>query len=205
MCSRVSWCFGRSHFTEHFRSICSTLNQEKINFMNIRYLRLVKNLEETTKRSALFYYIFSSVVTTGSILVPSLISIQDKAFRHDATESERTQHSNNIYWTVWGISIAVTFSNAFIKLLRLDQTYISRNLRLNQLRSEGMMYLSSVGDYNIIDPDQRFRKFVDSIEKIKNLQMQQEFTQNGEFERTSSYHLERLRRDNNQIHGETFL
>jgi len=152
----------------------------------MRYLRLVKNLEETTKRSALFYYIFSSLVTTGSILVPSLITIQDRTFRYDATEMEQNQHSNTIYWLVWGISITVTLSNAFIKLLRLDQTYISRNLRLNQLRSEGIMFLSSVGDYELSDQDRKFRKFVDNVEKIKTMQMYQEFTQNGEFERTSN-------------------
>ena len=31
--------------------------------------------------------------------------------------------------------------------------------------------------------DIRFKKFVDSIEKLKNLQMHQEFIQNAEFER----------------------
>lgn len=204
MCSRVSWCFGRSYFTEHFRSVCSNLEEEKRNFVNMRYLRLVKNLEESTKRSALFYYVFSALVTSGSILVPSLISIQDRTFNHDATEIEQSEHSNNIYWTVWGISITVTLSNAFIKLLRLDQTYISRNLRLNQLRSEGIMYLSSVGDYNVVDPDQKFRKFVDNVEKIKNMQMHQEFTQNGEFERTNCPS-EYPRLQNNQIYEETML
>ena len=186
MCSRVSWCIGKSYFTEHFKFSCSNLEQSKINFIDMRYIRLVKNLEESTKRSALFYYLFSSLVTTGSILVPSLITIQDRAFRHDATEIEQNEHSNTIYWLVWGISIAVTLSNAFIKLLRLDQTYISRNLRLNQLRSEGIMFLSSVGDYELSDQDQKFRKFVDNVEKIKNMQMYQEFTQNGEFERNSN-------------------
>ena len=56
---------------------CGKNNKMEKN-INMRYLRLVKNLEESTKRSALFYYVFSSVVTTGSILVPSLIAIQDK-------------------------------------------------------------------------------------------------------------------------------
>jgi hypothetical protein len=186
MCSRVSWCIGRSYFTKHFKSMCSDLDQSKKNFIDMRYIRLVKNLEESTKRSALFYYLFSSLVTTGSILIPSLITIQDRAFRHDATEMDQNEHSNTIYWVVWGISIAVTLSNAFIKLLRLDQTYISRNLRLNQLRSEGVMFLSSVGDYELSNQDQKFRKFVDNVEKIKNMQMYQEFTQNGEFERNNN-------------------
>ena len=183
MCSRVSWCIGRSYFVENFRAMCANLDDDKRNFINIRYLRLIKNLEESTKRSGFFYYVFSGLVTTGSILVPSFISIQDRAFNHDADETEKTEHSNNIYWSVWGISVVVTFSNAFIKLLRLDQTYISRNLRLNQLRSEGLLYITKTGDYSIDDDEERFCNFVRSIEKLKNLQMHQEFTQNGEFER----------------------
>lgn len=180
MCSRISWCFGRSYFVSNFRAISTNLNDSERNFINIRYLRLVKNLEETTKRSAFFYYLFSSIVTTGSIIVPSLISIQDRAFKINATEEEMDKHSNNIYWTVWSISLTVTFSNAFIKMLRIDQTYISRNLRLNQLKSEGMMFISGIGEYNIPDSSERFKKFVVNIEKIKNLQMDQEFTQNGQ-------------------------
>ena len=186
MCSRVSWCFGKSHFVNNFRAITSDLNDTERNFINLRYLRLVKNLEETTKRSAFFYYIFSSIITTGSIIVPSLISIQDRSFKHNATEDEKNNHSNNVYWTVWGISLAVTFSNAFIKLLRLDQTFISRNLRLNQLRSEGIMFISGIGDYVSDDSHECFRKFVANIEKIKNLQMHQEFTQNGEINRENT-------------------
>jgi len=186
MCSIVSWCFGKSYFIQNFRAITTTLTDVERNYINLRYLRLIKNLEETTKRSGLFYYLFSGLVTTGSIIVPSLISIQDRSFKYNATEQEKEEHSNNVYWSVWGISLAVTFSNAFIKLLRLDQTFISRNLRLNQLRSEGVMFISNIGDYNIEDKDECFRRFVSNIEKIKNLQMSQEFTQNGEITRETT-------------------
>lgn len=196
MCSRISWCIGRSYFTENFLHMCNELTQSQKKFIKVRYIRLLKNLDQSTKRSALFYYIFSGLVTTGSIIVPSLISIQDKAFDPDANENERSDHANNIYWTVWGISIMVTFSNAFIKLLRLDQTYISRNLRLNQLKSEGILFVTKTGDYDIQDNDIRFNKFVECIEKLKNLQMHQEFIQNAEFERNP--HQDRIR-------GETFV
>ena len=186
MCSRISWCFGKSYFVQNFRAITTNLNDTERNFINLRYLRIIKNLEETTKRSAFFYYIFSAIVTTGSIIVPSLISIQDRSFKHNATEEEKNEHSNNVYWTVWGISISVTLANAFIKLLRLDQTFISRNLRLNQLRSEGVMFTSGTGDYSCADQEDRFRRFVTNVEKIKNLQMYQEFTQNGEITRETN-------------------
>lgn len=183
MCSRISWCFGKSYFVKNFREITSNLGDVERNFINIRYLRLVKNLEETTKRSAFFYYILSAIVSTGSIMVPSIIAIQDRTFKHNSSEEELDEHSNNIYWAVWSISLSVTFANAFIKLLRLDQTYISRSLRLNQLRSEGLMYTSRIGDYVSDDPADCFKKFVANIEKIKNLQMHQEYTQNSEIHR----------------------
>lgn len=183
MCSMIGRCFGKSYFIQNFRAITTNLTDVERNYINLRYLRLIKNLEGTTRRSGFFYYLFSGLVTTGSIIVPSLISIQDRSFKYNATEREKEEHSNNVYWSVWGISLIVTFSNAFIKLLRLDQTFISRNLRLNQLRSEGVMFISNIGDYNLEEKDECFRRFVSNVEKIKNLQMSQEFTQNGEITR----------------------
>ena len=183
MCSRISWCFGRSYFVDNFRAMSSNLDELQRNFVNIRYLRMIKNLEESTKRSGFFYYTFSMIVTVGFVMVPSFISIQDRTFKYNANESELTEHSNNIYWSVWGISLSVTLSNAFIKLLRLDQTYISRNLRLNQLRSEGIMFITGTDDYAGLTPTQKFNRFTVAVEKLKSLQMQQEFTQSTEFER----------------------
>lgn len=183
MCSRISWCIGRSYFSENFREITSNLTDLNREYINIRYLRMVKNLEESTKRATFYYYLLSSIVTLGSILVPSLISIQDRTFKFNATDNEKTEHSNYIYWTVWIISILVTLSNAFIKLLRFDQTCISRILRLNQLRSEGIMYVTKTDVYAHLSDTERFDKFVTAIEKLKNLQLHQEFTQNNEFVR----------------------
>ena len=185
MCSKISWCIGHTFFADNFMHMCSDLTETHKKFIKLRYIRLVKNLDQATKRSALFYYTFSGLVTVGSIIVPSFISIQNRAFNYDATETERTEHSNNIYWSVWGVSIMVTFANAFIKLLRLDQTYISRNLRLNQLKSEGIMFATKTGHYKTPIIEERFTRFVDSIEKLKNLQMHQEFIQNTEFNRDS--------------------
>ena len=183
MCSRISWCIGRSYFTENFRVVTSQFDDTKREFINLRYLRVVKNLEEGAKRSIFYYYLFSTIVTIGSILVPSLISIQDRAFKHNASEYELTEHSNNVYWIVWAISILVTLSNAFIKLLRFDQTCISRVLRLNQFRTEGILYVTKSDAYRHLSEDDRFDKFVKSVEKLKNLQLHQEFTQNNEFVR----------------------
>ena len=152
---------------------------------NIRYLRLVKNLEESTRRSAFLYYFFSGIVTIVSILVPSLISIQDKSFVSNATEQDISRHNQIVYWVIWSLSIIITVSNAFIKLLRLDQNYISRTLRLNQLRSEGILFVNNVGEYEDLPNDQRFKLFIRNVEKIKDSQMKQEFIQNSDIEKPS--------------------
>ena len=177
MCSRISWCFGRSFFIEHIKNLISNLPEgHEKDFLKIRYLRVVQKLEESTKRSGFWYNSLTFVVTVGSILVPALISIQDRGTSHDDTEEEKMMHSNNIYWTVWGISLSVTISNALIKMLSLDKTYITRNIKLNQFKSEGAMFVSKTGPYDISDQQRRFKLFVDNIEALKKKQVLEEYT-----------------------------
>lgn len=177
MCSRISWCFGQSYFAQQLKRYSDGLEDgEEKRFFEMRFNRMIKRLEESTKRSSFWYLSLSAMVTIGSIIVPSLISIQDKSFDADATQTELDQHANNIYWSIWAISISVTVSNAFIKLLSLDKTYITRNLRLNQFKSEIMKYLTASDIYNIIDNESRFRTLVKNIEIIKRQQVLEEYT-----------------------------
>ena len=183
MYNKVSWCIGKSYFADNFFHMCSDLSNSQRNYMKVRYIRLITNFDRSTKGATLVYYILSSMVTIGSIIVPSLIAIQDRAFNPNANVEEISKHSNTIYWMVWSVSITVTFSNAFVKLLRLDQKFISRNIRLNQLKSEGILFVTKTGEYSVEDVNNRFRVFVINIEKLKSLQLHQEFIQNPEFER----------------------
>ena len=177
MCSRISWCCGNSFFAEQLEDYCRTLEEgDEKRFFKMRFNRMIKRLEEKTKRSSFWYYSLSGMVTIGSIIVPSLISIQDKTFNTNAEKEDLEKHANNIYWCIWAISISVTLSNAFIKLLSLDKTYITRNLRLNQFKSEAMKYLSGADVYNIPDREIRFRTLVKNIEIIKRQQVLEEFT-----------------------------
>jgi len=177
MCSRISWCFGNSYFANNLDEYTSRLREgDEKRFFKMRFNRLIRRLEESTKRSSFWYYSLSSMVTIGSIIVPSLISIQDKTFDSQAGEEDIEKHANNIYWSIWSISISVTLSNAFIKLLSLDKTYITRNLRLNQFKSEVMKYLTASDIYNINDTNLRFRMLVKNIEMIKRQQVLEEYT-----------------------------
>jgi len=177
MCSRISWCFGNSYFAKHLDTYSDKLEDgEEKRFFKMRFNRMIRRLEESTKRSSFWYYSLSAMVTIGSIIVPSLISVQDKTFDSQAGEEDIEKHGNNIYWSIWTISISVTLANAFIKLLSLDKTYITRNLRLNQFKSEVIKYLTGSDIYNINDTNIRFRMLVKNIELIKKHQVLEEYT-----------------------------
>ena len=181
MCSRVSWCIGRTFFTEEFQAYINAhsndISEEERVYMKMRYLRTLAKLDESTKRCGFWYTGLGSVVTVGSLIVPALISVQDRPVQSNADTEDKAQHENNVYWTVWGISLAVTASNAIIKMLQLDKTYITRNIRLNQLKSEGTRYLACSGAYaQCATRQERFRLFTDNVERIKAEQTLEEFT-----------------------------
>ena len=165
MCSKISWCFGKSFFVDNLKPKINDLEDEgQRDYLNIRYLRVVKRLEEVTKRTSMLYYIFSINVTVGSLLIPPLLSVDEK----------------DAFWAIFSISLLVSGSNAIIKLFHLDKTYVTRHIRLNQFKSEGMLYLSKSGVYNILNADERFRLFVNNIERFKKEQIMEEYTQNRE-------------------------
>lgn len=168
MCSKISWCFGRTYFVDNLKIRINEIEDETIkSYLLIRYLRVVKRLEELTKRTSFLYYIFSLNVTLGSLVLPPLLTIKDK-------------NEDDLFWSIFAISLLVTCSNAIIKLFQLDKTYVTRHVRINQFKSEGMMYLSKIAPYNIEDETARFRLFVRNFEKYKREQVFDEYNQNGD-------------------------
>jgi len=176
MSLRDLFCCKDSYFVyENSQKLESISDQEIRDYMKIRYLRVVKNLERASKNSSFLYYALTSIVTFGTILTSSLITVQDRA-----------QHDEGIYWGVWSISLSVTLSNATIKMLGLDKSYISRNIKLNQFKSEGSLYFSKTGIYNIQDDNERFKLFVSNIEKLKREMIMDEYLQNDDRRRDST-------------------
>ena len=165
-----------SFFVEQMIRRLEHIDEEEIkDYMNIRYLRVVNNLEKSSKRSSFWYYSLTGVITIGTILTSSLITVQDK-FKND----------QSMYWTVWGVSLSVTISNAVLKMLSLDKSHISRNIKLNQFKSEGSLYLTGTGIYDIENIDDRFKLFVSNIEKLKREMTLEEYLQNDDHHKDSS-------------------
>ena len=186
MCSSISWCVNRGDFKRRFEVILGqdddSLNERSKDILRERYVNMVNKIEIGAKRSSFWFLTFSSLTTVGSIIVPALISIQDKTFDVDSDEEEQRQHKNNIYWASWGISLMVTMSNALVRLFSFDKTAITRKLRMNHLKSEGWLFLELSGSYSQFNTLQdAFQTFCNNIERIKTEQVEEEYTFNNSF------------------------
>jgi len=186
MCSSISWCVNRGDFKRRFEVILGqdddSLNERSKDILRERYVNMVNKIEIGAKRSSFWFLTFSSLTTVGSIIVPALISIQDKTFDVNSDEDEQKQHQNNIYWASWGISLMVTMSNALVRLFSFDKTAITRKLRMNHLKSEGWLFLELSGSYSQFNTLQdAFQTFCNNIERIKTEQVEEEYTFNNSF------------------------
>ena len=112
-----------------------------------RYIKVVESMDIKTKNTSNIYHILSLLITVGSILVPSLLSIQEKPFKYTEIEGEGTveEQAHNVFWVTFVISLIVSMANGVIKLFSIDQTYIIRHLRYNDLRREGWLFFLLAG------------------------------------------------------------
>ena len=192
MCSNISWCVNRGEFSKRFGQLVSMEDNEldpmSKQILKNRYVNLVNSMEVASKRSAFWYSSFNTITTVGSIVVPALISIQDRTFEINATDYERLAHENSIYWASWGVSLTVTLSNALLRLFSLDKTYITRKIKSNHLKSEGWLFLELAGDYSEYGSHQEaFQYFCNRIEKIKTEQISEEYTFDSAMRSQPSY------------------
>ncbi len=192
MCSTISWCVNKSEFSSRFGQLVSMDDNEldpmSKQILKNRYINLVNAMEVASKRSSFWYSTFNTFTTVGSIIVPALISIQDRTFITDATDQDQIEHENGIYWATWGVSLMVTLSNALLRLFSLDKTYITRKIKSNHLKSEGWLFLELAGDYSNYDSHQdAFIHFCNQIEKIKTEQITEEYTFESSMSTSPSY------------------
>ena len=192
MCSNISWCVNKSEFSSRFDQLVSMDDNEldpmSKQILKNRYINLVNSMEVASKRSSFWYTTFNVITTTGSIIVPALLSIQDRTFQSNATDQDLDTHENSVYWATWGVSLAVTLSNAFLRLFSLDKTYITRKIKSNHLKSEGWLFLELAGEYSKYPSHQQaFITFCNQIEKIKTQQITEEYTFEGSLKISPSY------------------
>ena len=157
MASEVSWFWFQSQFKKDYRKTIESINDNELSELNKmllrkRFIPILKTMELEMKRVSTGFTLFQIVTTLGSIVVPALLSIEERNFSFNSTNLDLERQSHNLYWTTWAISIAVTISNAFNQLLGLEKKYIIRNIHLSQMKKEGWSFLEKSGNVYGKDP-----------------------------------------------------
>jgi len=193
MCSNISWCINKGEFATRFTNVLGNkgltdLNDLSKEILKNRYIKLINAMEVSSKRANFWFVFLTSLTTVGSIIVPGLLSIQDRTFNVNSSSSDKLDHENKIYWSTWGLSLAVTLSNAMVRLFSFDKVSVTRKLRTNHLKSEGWLFLELSGKYSGKGSHQQvFKEFCSEIEKIRIQQIKEEYTFDGIMSHSSEH------------------
>ena len=163
------------NFTGRVEKVIDTLNlpdNANKELLKLRFLDEVEFYEKKRNYTRKYYNIFRFTVTTGSILLPAILSIGQM------DPSKLPKNFDQItYWSSWSISLMVTISNGFLQLFSLDKNYFNYSLTVEQLKTEGWQFFGLSGkyeDYKKHDMES-YKNFCKNIEGIKRKQIENEF------------------------------
>jgi hypothetical protein len=141
-----------------------------------RFLSEVVDYERRKLKTKKYYDVFRFIVTTGSILLPAILSLGQM------DPAKLPKNFDQItYWTSWTISLMVTASNGFLQLFSLDKNYFEYSLTTEQLKTEGWQYFQLSGKYEDDESHQAaYKSFSKSIENIKRKQVEKEYSGKGD-------------------------
>lgn len=160
----------RSNFVRHFSSVVHDLDLEPFQKKLImkRYVRTVSNYYNKSKWTGKFYHSFRCTITSFSVLVPALLTLQRSMNVNDDEASSSNNYAELIYWSTWGLSLGVTLLNGIYQLYSLDQTYFKASLIQEKLRAEGWHYVALSGKYSVYrEHKEGFVRFMNSVERLK--------------------------------------
>ena len=161
-------------YKEQVLEIIDTLELETDTDKSIlksRFLGEVMTYEERRNHTKKYYNIFRFIVTTGSILLPAVLSMGQM------DPAKLPKNFDNIsYWVSWTLSLMVTGSNGFLQLFSLDKNYFEYALTTEQLKTEGWQFFQLSGKYEECESHiEAYKSFSKSIENIKRKQVEKEF------------------------------
>ena len=141
-----------------------------------RFLSEVVEYERRKIKTKKYYDVFRFIVTTGSILLPAILSLGQM----DPSKLPKN-FDQWTYWASWTISLMVTASNGFLQLFSLDKNYFEYALTTEQLKTEGWQYFQLSGKYEDEESHQdAYKAFSKSIENIKRKQVEKEYSGKGD-------------------------
>ena len=141
-----------------------------------RFLDEINYYEKKRDETKKYYNVFRFIVTTGSILLPAVLSMGQM----DPAKLPKNFDMIS-YWCSWTISLLVTGSNGFLQLFSLDKNYFSYSMVVEQLKTEGWQFFQLSGKYeDCEDHKEAYKPFSKSIENIKRKQVEKEFSGKGD-------------------------
>ena len=162
-------------FNESVSGIVDVLELEKSydkEIIKYRFLNEISFYEKKRDFTKKFFNIFRFSVTTGSILLPAILSVGQMD-----PEKLPKNFDQVMYWATWIISLSVTASNGFLQLFSLDKNYFAYSMVVEQLKTEGWQFFGLSGKYEDYKTHQEaYKAFSKSIESIKRKQVAQEFS-----------------------------
>jgi hypothetical protein len=142
--------------------------------------RFVDVVESFRGRAIFYAWMFHCgrfIVTTGSLIVPALLSIQ-----YTGQNGTPQKLSYDIYWVTWCVSLLVTACNAILTLVKVDKKYYFLNTVVEQISSEAWQYLYLTGKYGgyyikgtVPSHENQYIFFSHNLEKLKLKQVEEEF------------------------------
>ena len=165
-----------SNVEEIIKDIDLENNYDK-SIIRYRFLDEIKFYEKKREHTKKYYNVFRFCVTTGSILLPAILSMGQM------DPAKLPKHFDQItYWMTWTISLTVTACNGFLQLFSLDKNYFNYSTVVEQLKSEGWQFFGLCGKYEDYGSHQEaYKVFSKAIEGIKRKQIEQEYA-NGKSE-----------------------
>ena len=162
-------------FSRNVSGIVDELDLEKAydkSIIKFRFLNEINFYEEKRDHTKKYYNAFRFIVTTGSILLPAILSMGQMDPAKLPANFDMIS-----YWASWTISLMVTASNGFLQLFSLDKNYFSYSMVVEQLKTEGWQFFGLSGKYEDYESHQEaYKVFSKSIESIKRKQVEQEFS-----------------------------
>jgi len=161
-------------YQQQINDIIDTLvlnNETERNILKSRFLGEVLQYESRRNNTKKYYNAFRFAVTSGSILLPAVLSMGQM----DPAKLPKN-FENVSYWVSWTISLMVTACNGFLQLFSLDKNYFEFSITTEQLKTEGWQFFQLSGKYEEYDDHKEaYKPFCKSIENIKRKQVEKEF------------------------------
>ena len=139
-------------FSSNVSGIIDELELEKTydkSILKFRFLDEISYYEQKRDHTRKYYNAFRFIVTTGSILLPAILSMGQM----DPTKLPKNFDMIS-YWASWTISLMVTASNGFLQLFSLDKNYFAYSMIVEQLKTEGWQFFGLSGKYEDYDDHQ---------------------------------------------------